>query len=100
MLKAEIGFDNAVDVKFQGELSEAFRAFMTNGMFSSLNGNVEFCEDDQKCKRLMVCGTDHCNTFEPTLWRASLLARPCPAGSWKNGLGGKFHAFTMGYVLL
>jgi len=88
MLKVEAGFDNAVDVNFQGEATEAFRAFMTNGMFSSLNGNVEFCEDDQKCKRLMVCGTDHCNTFEPTLWRASLLARPCPAGSWKNGLGG------------
>ena len=38
----------------------------------------------------MVCRTDNCNTFEPTEWKASLLAPPCPAGKWKNGLGGKF----------
>jgi len=36
----------------------------------------------------MVCRTDNCNTFEPTEWKASLLARPCPAGKWKNGIGG------------
>ena len=100
MLKAEIGFDNAVDVKFQGELSEAFRAFMTNGMFSSLNGNVEFCEEEHKCKRLMVCRTDNCNTFEPTEWKASLLARPCPAGKWKNGIGGKLKTILIHYIQL
>ena len=47
-------------------------------------------EEEHKCKRLMVCRTDNCNTFEPTEWKASLLAPPCPAGKWKNGLGGKF----------
>merc|ERR1712142_406854 len=32
-------------------------------------------------------GTDNCNTFDSSEWKASLLAQPCPAGKWKNGLG-------------
>jgi len=88
MLKLDVGADNTADVNFKGEVTEAFRAFVSKGYFSSLNGNVEFCEEEQKCKRLVVCGTDNCNSFEPTEWKASLLARPCPAGKWKNGIGG------------
>jgi len=88
MLKLDVGKDNNADVTFNGELTEAFRAFVSKGYFSALNGNVEFCEEEQKCKRLIVCGTDKCNTFEPIEWKASLLARPCPAGKWKNGQGG------------
>ena len=90
MLKLDVGADNTADINFKGEVTEAFRAFVSKGYFSSLNGNVEFCEEEQKCKRLVVCGTDNCNSFEPTEWKASLLARPCPAGKWKNGLGGMY----------
>ena len=89
MFKLDVGVDNNADMTFNGELTEAFRAFVSKGYFSALNGNVEFCEEEQKCKRLIVCGTDKCNTFEPIEWKASQLARPCPDGKWKNGQGGK-----------
>ena len=100
MLKLDVGVDNNADLTINGELTEAFRAFVTKGYFSALNGNIEFCEEEQKCKRLIVCGTDKCNTFEPIEWKASLLAQPCPAGKWKNGLGGKFknHLFQKLYT--
>ena len=91
MLKLNVGMNNNADLTFNGELTEAFRAFVTKGFLSALNGNLEFCEEEQKCKRLIVCGTDKCNTFEPIEWKATLLARPCPAGKWKNGLGGKLN---------
>jgi len=88
MIKLAGGADNTADVKLQGELTEAFSAFIRQGYFAALNGNVEFCDEEQKCRRLLLCGTDLCNKFEPTKWKASLLAHDCPAGKWKNGLGG------------
>jgi len=88
MIKLAGGADNTADVTLQGELTEAFLAFITQGYFAALNGNIEFCDEEQKCRRFMLCGTDLCNNFEPTEWKASLLAHDCPAGKWKNGLGG------------
>jgi len=88
MIKLNGGPDNTADVTFKGEVTEAFAAFMNQGFFAALSGNIEFCDDEYKCKRLMVCGTDNCNTFDSSEWKASLLAQPCPAGKWKNGLGG------------
>ena len=93
MLKLDVGMDNNAGLTFNGELTEAFEAFVTKGFFSALSGNLEFCDEEQKCKRLIVCGTDKCNTFEPIEWKASLLARPCPAGKWKNGQGGKLKIY-------
>ena len=89
MLKVDGGPDNTADVTLEGEVTEAFAAFMNQGFFAALSGNIEFCGDEYKCKRLMICGTDKCNTFDSGEWKASLLERPCPAGKWKNGLGGK-----------
>merc|ERR1712212_332499 len=88
VIKIAGGADNNADISFIGEVTEAFTAFMSQGFFAAMNGNIEFCDDEHKCKRLMVCKTDNCNTFEPTEWNASLLSRPCPAGKWKNGFGG------------
>ena len=90
-LKASVGDDNSADIKLDGEASEAAKAFANNGYLAALNGNMEICDEKSKeCNRMMICATDLCNTFEPTQWKASTLANDCPAGKWKNGLGGMY----------
>ena len=90
-MKLNVGNENTADIKFNGELSEAAKEFVTNGYLAALNGNMEICHEKSKeCNRMMICGTDLCNTFEPTQWKASTLANDCPAGKWKNGLGGMY----------
>ena len=88
-MKASVGDHNSADIELDGEASEAAKAFANNGFLAALNGNMEICHEKSKeCNRMMICGTDLCNTFEPTQWKASTLANDCPAGKWKNGLGG------------
>ena len=90
-MKASVGDDNSADIELDGEASEAAKAFANNGYLAALNGNMEICDEKSKeCNRMMICGTDLCNTFEPTQWKDSTLANDCPAGKWKNGLGGMY----------
>ena len=65
-LKVSVGDDNSADIKLEGEASEAAKAFANNGFLAALNGNMEIChEKSQECNRMMICGTDLCNTFKP-----------------------------------
>ena len=88
-LKLNVGAENSADIKLNGEATKAAKEFFTNGYLAALNGKMDFC-DDMECNRTKICGTDLCNTFEPTQWKASTLANDCPAGKWKNGLGGMY----------
>ena len=85
-LKLKVGEDNVADIALTGEPAEAIKDFFDNGEVSSLNGNMEFC-NDEKCSRLLLCNTDLCNTYEPSEWKVSKVAYACPAGEWTNGLG-------------
>ena len=86
-MKLNVGDSNAVDVKLTGEATEATQTFFNNDEISSLNGNMEFCNND-KCNRLMLCNTDLCNTYEPLKWKVSKVAHDCRPGQWTNELGG------------
>jgi len=65
-LKLDVGADNTADATFKGVITEVFEILLSkgpDGLLLALNGNIEFCEEEQKCHRLMVCGTDKCNTL-------------------------------------
>lgn len=64
-LKLNVGNENTADIKFNGELSEAAKEFVTNGYLAALNAKMEFCDDNKECTRMKICGKDLCNTFEP-----------------------------------
>ena len=64
-LKLNVGNENTADIKFNGELSEAAKEFVTNGYLAALNATMEFCDDNKECTRMKICGKDLCNTFEP-----------------------------------
>ena len=64
-LKLNVGIENIADIKFNGELSEAAKEFVSNGYLAALNAKMEFCDDNKKCTRMKICGKDLCNTFEP-----------------------------------
>ena len=64
-MKLNVGIENIADIKFNGELSEAAKEFVTNGYLAALNAKMEFCDDNKKCTRMKICGKDLCNTFEP-----------------------------------
>ena len=85
-MKLSVGEDNAAEMTFTGEASEAAKTFIENGMFASLNGNLEFCQD-RKCNRAMLCNTDLCNKFEPQQWE-TVHEYDCPAEQWRNEQGG------------
>ena len=64
-MKLNVGNENTADIKFNGELSEAAKEFVTNGYLAALNAKMEFCDDNKECTRMKICGKDLCNTFEP-----------------------------------
>merc|ERR1711997_360569 len=47
------GEDNAAEMTFTGEATEAAKTFLQNGMLAAINGNGEFCQD-RKCSRVML----------------------------------------------
>ena len=63
-LKLTVGDDISADIELKGEATEAAKAFANNGHLAALNGEAEIC-DEEGCNRMMICGTDLCNTFEP-----------------------------------
>jgi len=85
-LKVNVGEDNAAEMTFTGEATEAAKTFVQNGMLAAINGNVEFCQD-RKCSRVMLCNTDLCNKFEPQQWE-TVHEYDCPAEQWRNQQGG------------
>ena len=87
-LNVNVGENNAAEMTFTGEATEAVKTFFQNGMFAALNGNVEFCQD-RKCSRVMLCNTDLCNKFEPQQWQ-TVHEYDCPAEQWRNQQGGMY----------
>merc|ERR1739838_1099545 len=54
-LKLNVGNENTADMKFNGELSEAAKEFVTNGYLAALNAKMEFCDDNKECTRIKIC---------------------------------------------
>ena len=63
-MKLSDGTENTADMTLKGEITEAISTFMSKGFLATLNGNMEFCDKENSCRRMMVCGTDLCNTIE------------------------------------
>ena len=62
-MKLSDGAENSADMTLKGELTEAVSTFMSKGFLAASNGNMEFCNKEDKCKRMKICATDLCNTI-------------------------------------
>ena len=57
------GAENSADLALKAEITEAVSTFMSKGFLAASNGNMEFCNKENKCKKMKICGTDLCNTI-------------------------------------
>ena len=60
-LNVSVGTENFANIVLTGETYDAVKGYL--GM--EIEGNLEFCDYNGKCRRFGVCRTDLCNTFKP-----------------------------------